>query len=143
MTMKTVLAGLLVAGAGLCASYGALAANGVRPPDAPAALAGNHGNVWYTAAVDSTGVIAGCDGCNKATSAHLGTGEYQIGFVGNVTAAAGYARWVQLDTLTIGSEGPIICTTADRSGVVTAVWVECYDLTGTPADASFFLFVAR
>jgi predicted lipoprotein with Yx(FWY)xxD motif len=145
MTIRNVLAKMLIASCAFGASTGAFAGggNGTRPPDAPATLAGSHGNVWYTAAVDSTGVIAGCNGCNKATTSQLATGEYQIGFVGNVTAAAGYSRWVQVDTLTIGSASPVICTTADRSGVVTAVWVACFDLTGTPVNASFFLYVAR
>ena len=74
---------------------------------------------------------------------HLGTGEYQVGFAGNVTAANGFARWVQVDTLTVGSYGLTVCTTADRAGLATGIYVACFNEAGTATDTSFFLFVAR
>ena len=112
----------------------------------PAALgATTRGVVYYTAAINADGSVAACFLCNKTNTIHLQTGEYQVAFnQGNVTANSGYSRWVQVDTLTTGSVINVSCTTADRSGVTSAVWVECFNnATAAPTDTSFFLFVAR
>jgi hypothetical protein len=105
----------------------------------------NRGVVFYTAAINSNATVASCFGCNKSlTLQPEGTGTYQVAFNQNVTANSGFSRWVQVDTLTTGSTINVSCTTADRSGVTTAVWVECFNnMTGAPENTSFFLFVAR
>jgi hypothetical protein len=107
------------------------------------------GVVFFTAAINSDGTVASCFGCNTAHTQRIGTGEYQIDFGQNVQAINGWSRWVQPDTLTIGTEN-VWCNTADRFGDVNAVWVNCQTSGGPgsqgnskPADASFFLFVAR
>ena len=139
---KTLIASLLVAGSVLM-STGAFAqsANGAKSPDAPAPLFATHGQVWYTAAVNSDGTVAGCLGCNRASTTRLSLGNYQVAFAGNITALAGFSRWVQADTLTTGTE-VAFCNTADRSGLISAVFVNCSNAAG-PVDVSFFLFVAR
>jgi hypothetical protein len=102
------------------------------------------GVVFTTAAINADGTIAKCFNCVSSGTKLLATGEYQVDFNQVVTANSGYSRWVQVDTLTTGSVTNISCTTADRAGVTSAVWVECYNnMTGAPTDTSFFLFVAR
>jgi len=117
------------------------AKKGPQSFDATGAIPATHGQVWYTAAINSDGSVAGCLNCNRTNTIHLGTGLYQVGFAGNVTAAAGFSRWVQADTLQVGSE-VAFCNTADRSGLATAVFINCNNVSG-PVDVSFFLFVAR
>ena len=83
--------------------------------------------------------------CLASHTIHLGTGTYQVGFNtgGTLTANNGWSRWVQVDTLSTGSISNVSCTTADRSGVPTAIWVSCFNGAGVATDTSFFLFVAR
>ena len=100
------------------------------------------GVVFYTAAINSDGTIARCFGCVAASTSRVGLGQYQVGFTAGVTANSGHSRWVQVDTLTIGSV-QAMCNTADRVGVVRAVWVNCFDVNGVAVDTNFFLFVAR
>jgi hypothetical protein len=121
----------------------------VRTNIAPGSAQPTRGVVFFTAAINSDGTVASCFGCNTAHTQKLGTGEYQIDFGQNVQAINGWSRWVQPDTLTIGTEN-VWCNTADRSGDNNAVWVNCQTSGGPgsqgnskPADASFFLFVAR
>jgi len=99
------------------------------------------GEVVMTAAINSDGTVAKCYGCKTATTLHLGTGEYQVGFTGSVKASTGVARWVMPDTLQAGTLSTW-CDTADRSGVGSAIWVNCQNASG-PVDTSFFLFVAK
>jgi hypothetical protein len=102
------------------------------------------GVVFQTAGINSDGTVASCFGCVKATTLHLGPGQYQVGFNGNVTANNGWSRWVQVDTLSTENVYNISCTTADRALVTSAIWVACYtNNTGALTDTSFFLFVAR
>jgi hypothetical protein len=107
----------------------------------------NRGVVFYTAAINSDATVASCFGCSKSlTLQPEGTGTYQVAFNQNVTANSGFARWVQVDTLSTGSIANVSCTTADRAGVATAVWVACFNNDVTPpvpVNTSFFLFVAR
>jgi hypothetical protein len=116
---------------------------------APGSAQPTRGVVFFTAAVNSDGTVASCFGCNTANTKKLGTGEYQIDFGQNVQAINGWSRWLQPDTLTIGTEN-VWCNAADRLGDNNAVWVNCQTSGGPgsqgnskPADASFFLFVAR
>jgi len=116
------------------------------------AISLNHatrGVVFKTAAVNGNGTIAACFRCEAATTIHLGTGEYQVGFDENVQAVNGWSRFVQVDTLSIGSSNAW-CTTADRYLVPDAIYVSCQAPGGPgsqgnskPVDVSFFLFVAR
>jgi len=104
--------------------------------------AATRGVVFFTAAINSNGSIASCFHCVAAKTLHIGTGTYQIDFGQNVQATNGWSRWVQPDTLTTGSVRNY-CDTADRSGDVNAVWVNCQNSAGVSTDTSFFLFVAR
>jgi hypothetical protein len=116
---------------------------------APHSAQPTRGVVFYTAAINTDGSIAACFGCNAANTKRLGVGEYQIDFGQNVQAINGWSRWLQVDTLTTGTENAW-CNTADRFGDQNAVWVNCQTSGGPgsqgnskPVDASFFLFVAR
>lgn len=116
---------------------------------APGSAQPARGVVFFTAAINSDGSVASCFGCNTANTKRIATGEYQIDFGQNVQAVNGWSRWVQADTLTIGDENAW-CNTADRFQNSNAVWVNCQTSGGPssqgnskPADASFFLFVAR
>jgi hypothetical protein len=111
------------------------------------------GVIFGTAAINADGTVANCFNCNPSSTVHIATGEYQVAFSnfggGNITANNGFSRWVQPDTLSSGSEN-VWCNTADRAGTPDAVWVNCQHEGGPgsegnsePADASFFLFVAR
>lgn len=102
------------------------------------------GVVFETAAINSDGTVANCFGCNRSNTVHLGTGVYQVGFNQNAQANNGWARWVQVDTLSTGTiPGGVSCTTADRAGLATGVFVLCINAAGVDTDTSFFLFVAR
>jgi len=116
---------------------------------APGSAQPTRGVVFFTAAINSDGSVAGCFGCNTTNTKKLGVGTYQIDFGQNIQAVNGWSRWVQPDTLTFGTEN-VWCNTADRAGVDNAIWVNCQTSGGPgsqgnskPADASFFLFVAR
>jgi len=125
-------------------SVAAFADNGPRELDITA-VATNHGQVLCTAAVNTNATLAG--GQDVVSAASEGTGAYQVVFGGacasDVRAISGWARWVQVDTLTTGSIADVSCTTADRAGVINGVWVFCTDSTGTAVNTSFFLAVAR
>jgi hypothetical protein len=113
----------------------------------PGSLPANHGQVLCTGAINADGTIAGGQHILAAPSTtRLSTGVYQVGFTGpcnNVMAQSGFARWVQVDTLTTGTSPQVVCTTANRAGSPRAVWVQCTDLAGVYTNVSFFLFVAR
>jgi hypothetical protein len=123
--------------------------NGVSSSDVGAGSLGtNFGNAVCTAAINSTGTVAGGASVNKSTAQtrRVGTGLYEVDFLApcsNVTAKAGFARYVQVDTLQIGTAAPVICTTADRVGDTSSVWVACYDVGGVARNTSFFLTVTR
>jgi hypothetical protein len=101
------------------------------------------GVVFYTAAINSNGTVAQCFLCNRSTSEtrRLSVGTYEVAFTVNVTANAGFSRWVQPDTLTTGTTAAF-CNTADRAGDVRSVFVNCLNASG-PVDTAFFLFIAR
>lgn len=118
---------------------------GVVAADLPVGGASsNSGQVLCTAAVNSDGTIAGNNKVSSVT--HLGVGQYEVIFKSpctSITAAKGWSRWVQPDTLTTGAVTPgFACTTADRAGNANGVFVYC-GLNGVATDTSFFLFVAR
>ncbi|MGC9966585.1 MAG: hypothetical protein ABSE08_14375 [Syntrophobacteraceae bacterium] len=129
------------------AAYGQdIEANGPVGSSVSVTLPANNGSVKCTADITSSGTIAGGKHVDAATTLYLSTGVYQVGFkkpCANVTAAKGYARWVQPDTFGIGFTGARYCTTADKNGVPAAVYVQCFDGNGNLADTSFFMFIAR
>lgn len=118
----------------------AVALNGEAAPEVTLANA-TRGVVFRTAAINANGTVASCFGCTG--SVHISTGQYQVTFNSNSQATNGWSRWVQVDTLTTGFINNITCTTADRAGNVSAVYVLCENGSGTVVDTSFFLFVAR
>jgi hypothetical protein len=107
------------------------------------------GVVFNTAAINSDGSVASCFGCDPIQTVRLGVGIYQVNFFENVQATNGWSRWLQPDTLSTGSLDAY-CTTADRAGLPSAIFVQCQAPGGpgsqgqsAPVDTSFFLFVAR
>lgn len=119
------------------------------PADAAVgSLKANFGNAVCTAAINSTGTVAGgaSVNLNAAQTQRISAGTYEVDFKNpcqDVRAASGFARYVQVDTLTFGSAPPITCTTADRAADISSIWVQCWDQTGALADTSFFLTVTR
>jgi hypothetical protein len=129
---------------------------GVTPFNiAPGSAQPTRGVVFFTAAINSDGSVAGCFGCNKAQTKRVDMGQYIVDFGQNVQAVNGWSRWVQPDTLQIGIVGTssnpgASCTTADSAADSNAVWVNCQHSGGPGSqgqsaffDTSFFLFVAR
>jgi hypothetical protein len=109
----------------------------------------SRGVVFKTAAINTDGSVAGCFRCDKLHTVKISTGAYQVAFDELVQANQGWSRWVQVDTLSTGSENAW-CTTADRSGDANAIYVQCQHEGGAgsmgnsvPVDTSFFIFVAR
>jgi hypothetical protein len=125
--------------------------------DAPiGSIKGVLGHVVCAAAINATGTVAG--GTNVVTvggatgTTRVGVGAYQVAFndvcgkgpvAAGIMIKGGWFRFVQPDTLTIGNLPMRSCTTADRVGVPTAVFVQCYDANGAPADTSFTIAVMR
>jgi hypothetical protein len=109
----------------------------------------NRGVVFKNAAINTDGSVASCFRCIRLHTVKLSTGTYQVAFDENVQATNGWFRWVQVDTLSTGSENAW-CTTADRAGNADAIYVQCQHEGGAgsmgnsaPVDTSFFIFVAR
>jgi hypothetical protein len=140
---------LVAAGSMGLASAAFAADNGVaREGGAEVILATpTRGQVLCTAAINPDGSVAQCYNCSKdpTKTFKIAPGQYQVSFLGicdRAEADKGWSRWVQVDTLTIGTSAGS-CTTADRVGVPAAVWVDCRDSVGNQADLSFFLFLAK
>jgi len=152
MRKVTIVVGVLVFGFGVLATslmttrrVGAQNAGngGEKTSLSPAVALGapTRGVVFKTAAINFDGSLASCFGCTG--SHHIATGAYEVDFDHNVQATNGWSRWVQVDTLQIFAINNKACSTADRFGNTSGVYVQCYDGSGTLADSSFFLFVAR
>jgi hypothetical protein len=128
---------------------------GPAPKNATAgSLAPNHGHVLCSAAINSDGSIATAlagSYIDHTKTFRLTTGQYQVGFngpCGNVQAVNGWFHIVQVDRLTAGFPAPAVCTTADRAGVPSAVFVRCFCASPSPpfvgaCDTSFELSVSR
>jgi hypothetical protein len=137
----------------------ALAAKGDNPADnnmpagarmmaAPMSTTGtsNHGHFVCTAAINANGTVFSGEYVNASQTLHLGTGTYQVGFntpCADVRIAGGWFRIAQPDTLTYGTLPSETCTVADRYGVPSAIWIQCYNSTGALVDTSFTLHVSR
>jgi len=123
--------------------------NGGEGMDAPVGSLGNGGGAALcTAAINSDGTVAGGRYVNKnaAETRRLGPGNYEVDFFApcnNITAARGYMRYVQVDTLQVSTTPAVFCTTADRAGDPSSIWLLCYDFNGVPTDVSFFLVITR
>lgn len=110
-------------------------------------LAGNVSAALCTVAINADGTIAGGPG-QLASSSQLAAfpGAYEVIFKNqctNITAANGWARFVQVDTFTTGVAAPLTCTTADRFGQPNGVFVQCTNPAGVGTNGSFFLMVTR
>ncbi len=106
----------------------------------------NRGIVNFTAAINSDGTVAQCFECAPATTTKLGTGIYQVDFLRDVRATSGYFRFIQVDTLQTGTiSGGVSCTTADRAGLSTAIYVKCTSAAsaGAEVDTSFMVIAFR
>jgi hypothetical protein len=118
--------------------------SGVSPSVTLAAR--NRGIVNYTAAINADGSVASCFECVPANTGRVATGQYVVDFFRDVRINGGYFRVVQVDTLGTGTVfGGVSCTTADRSGVITSVFVYCTSAGsgGQPVDTSFTMIVFR
>jgi hypothetical protein len=123
---------------------------GFSPNNAIAgSLAPNQGHFLCTAAINSNGTIATRlvgSFINPGTTARLSLGTYQVGFNGpcaNVQIANGWFRVIQPDTLTTGTLPARSCTVADRAGVPSALFIQCFSNTGALVDTSFTVSVSR
>jgi hypothetical protein len=102
-----------------------------------------------TAAINSNGSIATRlvgSFINPGTTFRISLGTYQVGFNGpcsNVQIANGWFRVIQPDTLTIGSLPARSCVVADRFGVPSGLFIQCFSNTGALVDTSFTVFVSR
>lgn len=148
----------LILVASVCASLAPFAAraadnnggSGRQPANAAiGSLAVNMGHALCNVAINSNGSIATTGAgsfVNPAQTLRVGVGTYQVAFrgpCGNVQAQNGWFRHVQPDTLTFGVLPLLVCTTADRAGNPSALFIRCYSQTGVAVDTSFMLSVSR
>jgi hypothetical protein len=110
----------------------------------------NHGHFLCTAAINANGTVASplseADYVDQIRTFRIAAGAYQVAFLSpcpNVQATNGWFRIVQPDTLTTGSTGPRFCTVADRAGLTSAVFVQCFNQAGVQTDTSFTISVSR
>lgn len=120
---------------------------GVAALQAAAATASsNHGHFVCTAAITTGGGIFSGEYVDAAQTSRLGVGTYQVAFhdpCPNVQIANGWFRIVQPDTLMTGTLPSRTCTVADRAGVPSAIWVQCFNAAGGLTDTSFTVHVSR
>ena len=112
----------------------------------PSRIADNHGHFVCTAAIRANGTVFSGEYVKVAQTLRLSAGTYQVAFTDPcpvVTIASGWFRIAQPDTLTTGTLPARSCTTADRGGVPSAVWVRCFNASGAPTDTPFTLHVSR
>lgn len=97
------------------------------------------GKVKGTAGINENGTVASCWKCNKNSSQtkSLGGNNYEVDFkFSDIRASKGYCRTVQPDTLTTGST-LAYCGTADRSGDLSSIFVNCNKKT------PFFIYLQK
>jgi hypothetical protein len=149
---KAILTFSLYAGLIPGAAFAQQAINGAVPASVPprSLIRTNHGHFLCTAGINANGTIASpsseADYVDQTRTFRLSAGAYQVAFLApcpNVQATNGWFRIVQPDTLTTGSTGPRFCTVADRAGVASAVFVQCFNQAGVSTDTSFTISVSR
>jgi hypothetical protein len=122
---------------------------GTKANATPGSLTPNQGHILCTAAINSDGTIATRltgSYINSANTKRLSTGTYQVAFnypCGNVQIVWGWFRLVQPDTLTDGTLPARSCIVADRAGVPSALWIQCFSNTGALTDTSFTVSVSK
>lgn len=97
----------------------------------------------YTAVIDSTGAFV--RGSAGATSAAVGTGQYEVFFLDKNALPVdltGCSYVAGLGTTSFGTAAPGVATTASRVTASNGVWVTTYDMAGASAARSFHLEVA-
>ena len=148
LAASAIIAGLLLPAAALAQDNNGA---GFRPADAGVGtLAPNQAHFLCSAAINSNGTIAtrlvGSFINGPPLTVRLSLGTYQVSFNGpcaNVQIANGWFRVIQPDTLTTGSLPARSCTVADRGGVPSAVFIQCFNNAGTLTDTSFTVSVSR
>ena len=113
---------------------------------ARAGAADNHGHFVCTAGITATGGVFSGEYVNDPLTSKLSTGTYQVAFNApcpNVQIANGWFRIAQPDTLGTGTLPARSCIVADRAGVPSAVWVQCFNNAGVVTDTPFTLHVSR
>jgi hypothetical protein len=108
--------------------------------------ADNHGHFVCTAAITAGGGVSSGEYVNAALTSRISAGTYQVAFNApcpNVQIANGWFRIAQPDTLGTGTLPARSCIVADRFGVPSAVWVQCFNNAGALTDTSFTLHVSR
>jgi hypothetical protein len=119
----------------------------VSRADAPVgSLAPNQAHFICTAAINSTGTIAGGNFVDTAHTFKISTGRYQVGFLApypNVQIKNGWFWVIQPDTLMGGTMPARFCEVADRDGVPSVLFIECFDHNGIDANTSFTVSVSR
>jgi hypothetical protein len=106
----------------------------------------NHGHFVCTAAIDAGGTPVSGEYVHPVQTLRISTGTYQVGFkapCSNVQIKNGWFRIVQPDTLGTGTLPATSCIVADRAGVPSAIWVQCFNFLGALADTPFTLHVSR
>jgi hypothetical protein len=118
-------------------------------------LTPNQAHLLCSAAINSNGTVAThlfggtgapFDSIDAPRTFRILPGRYQVGFKApcpNVQIANGWFRLVQPDTLTGGVLGARYCTVADRDGVPSALFIECFNAAGVDTNTSFTVSVSR
>jgi hypothetical protein len=98
----------------------------------------------FCAAINADGSIARAH--NLTTSAHLGTGIYQVLFYTSVTAQKNLTKCVWLVTpgqnVFSGTVGPAYATTAGRAGTTNGVFIETFNGSGVSTDLPFLMEIS-
>jgi hypothetical protein len=131
----------------------AQAPNGPSGPVPQNAVVGseavNAGRFLCTAAINSDGTIATTlvgSFIDPVNTHLLFTGAYQVAFKGpcaNVQSINGWFRIIQPDTLTTGTLPALTCVVADRFGLPSALFIECFNSAGALTNTSFTVSASR
>jgi hypothetical protein len=143
--LSVALCAALVPGAALAVDN-----NGPVGPDLGVGTAAvNGGRILCTAAINTNGSIATTlagSFIDPVNTHILGTGIYQVAFkgpCGNIQSINGWFRLIQPDTLTTGSLPARSCTVADRGGLVSGLFITCFNSAGVLTNTSFTVSVSR
>ncbi len=142
--LSVALCAALVPGAALAVDNGP-----VGPDLVVGSGAVNGGRILCTAAINTNGSIATTlagSFIDPVNTHILGTGVYQVAFkgpCGNIQSINGWFRLIQPDTLTGGSLPARSCTVADRVGLVSGLFIACFNSAGLLTNTSFTVSVSR